>query len=249
MVLSVVCCFVALVVAIQSLSIPVVYTASASTMSALPIAPVTIAVAKEEVVEDEPIVENESLDIPVEYSLTNEVDSMIAKDSRVTPHVVPFYSQFADITASEWQKVGCGIASLAMVIDFYSTEEIKVDELLAQGIAADAFLPDAGWIHAGLINLAEPYGLVGESRSMAGDSMEVAFTKLTDVVMEGPVMVSVHYTFEPTNPIPHLAVVTDIRDGRVYYNDPAAIEGQQSISEERFKRAWKQRYIEIRPSV
>jgi len=32
---------------------------------------------------------------------------------------VPFYSQFVDISAPAWKKVGCGIASLAMIIDFY----------------------------------------------------------------------------------------------------------------------------------
>lgn len=161
---------------------------------------------------------------------------------------VPFYSQFSDISAVSWQKVGCGIASLAMLIDFYSEEKfISVDDLLDRGVSAGAYLDSAGWIHSGLIGLSRAYGLDGESQSLAGLSMSEAFARLETAVAEGPVMVSVHYTFEPTNPIPHLVVVNGIRDGKVYYNDPAEVSGGNALSIEKFQRAWKKRYIEIRP--
>jgi len=58
--------------------------------------------------------------------------------------------------------------------------------------------------------------------------------------------VSVHYTFKPTNPIPHLVIVTGVEDGKVYYNDPAEKSGNGSISIEQFQSAWKKRYIAIR---
>lgn len=162
-------------------------------------------------------------------------------------HDVPFYSQFADITPVSWRKVGCGIASTAMLIDFYSSEVVDVDVLLQQGIAANAFLSDAGWTHQGLINLTKQFGLNGASVSMSHLTMEAAFAALETVVSQGPVMVSVHYTFQPTNPIPHLAVITGIDDKRVYYNDPAEPQGGGDISIAQFKSAWKKRYIEIRP--
>lgn len=161
---------------------------------------------------------------------------------------VPFYSQFADISDPSWQKVGCGVASLAMILDYYGSTP-PVDELLETGVARGAYLNNAGWTHAGLIGLSEDYGLSGETISLAGNPMDSAFAALEDAVANGPVMVSVHYTFEPTNPIPHLAVVTGIKDGRVYYNDPAEATGGGSITADRFKRAWKKRYIEIRPAV
>lgn len=160
---------------------------------------------------------------------------------------VPFFSQFADIASPRWQKVGCGIASTAMLIEYYVPGQVSVEELLQQGIANNTFLSDAGWIHSGLINLTKRYGLNGESVSWASLSADAAFAKLTEVLKEGPVMASVHYTFEPTNPIPHLVVVSEVRDGMVYYNDPAEPQGGGSISKEKFQRAWKQRYIEIRP--
>lgn len=170
-------------------------------------------------------------------------------DPQPTPSVsiVPFYSQFADISEVSWQKVSCGIASVAMLIDHYSDEPVDPDALLAKGRAAGSFLPDAGWIHAGLIALGKPYGLEGESISLAGKSRADALAALERVLKGGPVMASVHYTFEPTNPIPHLVVVTGITDGKVFYNDPAETAGNGSISVEKFQRAWKQRYIIIRP--
>src|ERR1700690_2125492 len=75
---------------------------------------------------------------------------------------VPFYSQFKDITSPTWQKVGCGVASLAMVIDYYEPA-VPVNTLLKQGIAAGAYLQSAGWTYKGLIQLAQKYGLSGNS--------------------------------------------------------------------------------------
>lgn len=160
---------------------------------------------------------------------------------------VPFYSQFTDISSARWQKVGCGIASVAMLIDFYSTESVNVDALLQAGIEAGAYLDDAGWTHAGLIALSHPFGLDGASQSLAHLTDAAALAALRTEVTSGPVMVSVHYTFQPTNPIPHLAVVTGIDKERVYYNDPAEPTGENSISIEQFQLAWKKRFIAIRP--
>jgi predicted double-glycine peptidase len=179
--------------------------------------------------------------------LQAKLDSLATPITAVGPHQVPYYSQFADISSPAWQKVGCGIASTAMIIDFYSDEPIHVDSLLQTGISNRAYLDTAGWIHAGLINLTKAYGLDGSSHSLQHQSMTEAFKHLREVVAGGPVMVSVHYTFQPTNPIPHLAVVTGIDDERVYYNDPAEPGANNSISIEQFKSAWKKRYIEIRP--
>lgn len=159
---------------------------------------------------------------------------------------VPFYSQFTDISSPAWKKVGCGIASLAMLINYYEPNEVTVNGLLKEGIAAGAYISDAGWSHAGLISLAQKHGLTGASRSLADLSMNQAFSALETAVAEGPVMVSVHYTFVPTNPIPHLVVVTGIKNDRVYFNDPAGTAGGGSISAAQFKSAWKKRYIAIR---
>jgi predicted double-glycine peptidase len=164
-----------------------------------------------------------------------------------TAYTVPFYSQFADISAPEWRKVGCGIASLTMLIDYYQPHEVTVNELLQRGIDAGAY-SDAGWSHTGLITLSHKYGLKGESHDLSAKSMEDAFASLKTELKDGPVMASVHYTFTPTNPIPHIVVISGVSDGKVYYNDPAEKSGGGSISIAKFQGAWKKRYIEIRPA-
>lgn len=183
-------------------------------------------------------------------SHSNQSTMIIEKKTEQTEYKVfdvPFYSQFTDITPVEWKKVGCGIASLAMLVNFYKPGSVSADELLQDGITTGAYLTDAGWSHAGLINVSKRFGLDGESCSLADLSMTEAFSELEKVVAEGPVMVSVHYTFEPTNPIPHLVVINGVRDGKVFYNDPAEGGGGNSLSVEKFKNAWKKRYILIRP--
>lgn len=180
-----------------------------------------------------------------------EVNAKPKKEKNVgvksSVYIVPFYSQFADISDSKWKKVGCGITSLAMLIDFYQPNEVTVNELLKRGIAAGAY-SDAGWSHAGLINLSHKYGLKGESHDLSASTMADAFAVLEKELKNGPVMVSVHYTFTPTNPIPHIVVVSGVSDGKVYYNDPAGKSGEGSISIAKFQGAWKKRYIDIRPA-
>ncbi len=209
-------------------------------------APDVLAAAIEKVVPSEMPVSGTESD---EGSLADTPKSEVAQTSRTQAGVaiVPFYSQFKDISAPEWRKVGCGIASLAMLIEYYEPNAVSVDELLTQGIDAHAYLDDAGWTHAGLINLSHKYGLSGESHSLADSSMEEAFDALQDELEEGPVMASVHYTFDPQNPIPHLVVVNGVRDGKVYYNDPSESGGGGTISIAKFQSSWKKRYIDIRP--
>ncbi len=158
---------------------------------------------------------------------------------------VPFYSQLTDITAPEWKKIGCGIASLAMLIEFHNPDSLtSVDTLLQEGIAADAY-SSVGWTYAGLIAVSHKYGLNGTTHDFGGSSMDVAFTAFEKALSVGPVMASVHYTFTPTNPIPHLVIVTGIKGDTLYYNDPAEPSGNGSIPVSQFKSSWKKRYIEF----
>ena len=160
---------------------------------------------------------------------------------------VPFYSQFQDIHSMKWQKLGCGIASLAMLIDFYQPGSVSVDTLLDEGIAAGAFINGAGWLHKGLASLASQYGLAGASYDFAKLNTESAFTQLEKYLKDGPVIASVHYKLEPTNPIPHLIVINGIAGNTVYYNDPASVSGGKTISVQDFLKAWKKRFIAVRP--
>jgi ABC-type bacteriocin/lantibiotic exporter with double-glycine peptidase domain len=165
-----------------------------------------------------------------------------------TVAVVPFYSQFKDIDSVSWQKVSCGIASLAMVIDFYKPASATPNTLLKQGIAAGAYDTNAGWKHSGLVALAKTYGLDGTNYDLTSSDSKSAFTTLKSYLKKGPVIVSVHYKFDPKSPIPHMVVIDGISSDTLYYNDPASKTGQQQISVEKFLAAWKQQFIVIAPT-
>ncbi len=160
---------------------------------------------------------------------------------------VPFYSQFSDISATTWKKKGCGVVSVAMVVDYYSTQPISVNKMLTQAIASGAYLESAGWTHKGLIQLAQKYGMKGQAYDLTRSSASSAFTAFSGHLKGGPVIVSVHYKFEPNNPIPHLVVIDGMDKNFVYYNDPAATGGEKKIAITDFKKAWKQKFIVIRP--
>jgi len=189
---------------------------------------------------------------PPVYFLQQEIQAPIAEKKEVIAAdvvpTVPFYSQFRDISSAKWQKVGCGVASLAMVIDFYKPDTVSVNALLNEGIKAGAYLNNAGWTYKGLIQISKPYGLDGKSFDLGKLSKDAAFAQFKEHLNEGPVIASVHYKFDPKSTIPHLVVIDGIRDGVVYYNDPAAKTGGLQISTADFLKAWKKRFIVVRPT-
>ena len=197
---------------------------------------------------------NDSDTTTVSHSLANntlQYNQKSSKESNVIQEIitntVPFYSQIKDISDPSWRGVSCGVASLAMLIDYY-TNPVAPDILLAKGIAANAFDDNAGWSHAGLIKLAGEYGLTGETVWLGSDKQQ-ALAALKAELDEGPVMASVHYTFDYNNPIPHLVVITEI-DGEIgRYNDPAEEAGGGAVPLDKFASSWKNRYIKIRPSA
>lgn len=163
--------------------------------------------------------------------------------------IVPFYSQFQDIKPLAWQKVGCGVTSLAMIIEYYKPNSVSVNILLTQAIAGGAYNKNAGWMHKDLILLSNQYGLEGNSYDMASLSKDAAFIQFKKSLKDGPVMASVHYKFDPKNPIPHLVVIDGIDGDTIYYNDPALKSGTKEISTEKFLKAWKKKFIVIRPET
>ncbi len=162
---------------------------------------------------------------------------------------VPYYSQFTDVSAAAWKKNACGVVSIAMVVDYYSTQPVSVNKMLTQAIQSGAYLKDAGWTHKGLIDLAKRYGMKGQAYDMTKSSQTAAFAAFTAQLKTGPVIASVHYKFEPTNPIPHLVVIDGMDKNFVYYNDPASTGAEKKIAIADFKKAWKQKFIVIRPAT
>ena len=165
-----------------------------------------------------------------------------------TVPAVPFYSQFNDITSPTWKKAGCGITSLAMIIDYYKTA-VPVDTLLKQGLNNGAYIQNVGWSYKGLIDVSQQYGLDGDSYDLGTLTPTAAYTKMAAYLKNGPVIVSVHYKFDPKSTIPHLVVLNGVDGGSLHYNDPAAKSGDKQISIDDFLKGWKRRFIVLRPVV
>jgi ABC-type bacteriocin/lantibiotic exporter with double-glycine peptidase domain len=161
---------------------------------------------------------------------------------------VPFFSQFQDISSPDWQKKSCGIASLAMIIEYYKPGTTTADRLLAQAIADKGYIENIGWTYKSLISVAQTYDLDGEAFDLGTLGNTAAFAKFKIFLEDGPVIVSVHYKFDPTSTIPHLVVIDGIVGNTLYYNDPAATEGEKKISVSDFLKGWKKKFIVIRPS-
>jgi ABC-type bacteriocin/lantibiotic exporter with double-glycine peptidase domain len=181
--------------------------------------------------------------IPLAFRATDTSSVVMTQ----TVPTVPFYSQFKDISSTDWQKRGCGIASLAMLIDFYKPGTTAPNTLLAEGIKSGAYISDAGWSHQGLANLAAKHGLAGKTYDLSALGSETAFAQFEAIVADGPVMVSIHYKFDPLSTIPHLVVINGIDGDTIYYNDPAAQTGAKTISTADFIKGWKKRFITVRP--
>lgn len=173
--------------------------------------------------------------------------SQVSSVEATTVPDVPFYSQFKDIASAVWQKKGCGIASLAMVIEYYKPDTVSVNTLLEQGIVSGAYQKGVGWKHNGLVLLSKKYGLDGQNYDLSTSDTKTAFAAFKDFLKDGPVIVSVHYKFNPKSTVRHLVVIDGIDKDVVYYNDPAAKTGEQQISVTDFLKGWKKKFVVIRP--
>jgi len=185
-----------------------------------------------------------SLNAPIDIYYNPQNETAINVQTKIPD--VPFYSQFRDISAIEWQKLSCGIASLAMLIEFYKPGTVAINALLQEGVDAGAYLNGSGWKHRGLALLAGKYGLKGENYDLSNLDIDSAFAQFEAALKNGPIIVSVHYKFDLKSSIPHLAVINGINGNTIYYNDPAGISAGEKISVQDFIKVWKKRFITVR---
>jgi len=165
----------------------------------------------------------------------------------------PKYSQFLDVEDKEWKNKSCGILSLKMLLDYWNHKEETsaedVENLITEGLAADAYVPEVGWKHRELVNLSQNHGLDGENFDWAHEHPDVAFNRVMPHLSKHPVMVSIHKDLSEDGP-GHLAVLTGFEDGRVFYNDPDAKSREdieRSVPLQKFLNGWKRRMVVIHP--
>lgn len=182
------------------------------------------------------------------YSPAQAVQAPLPQAEAPAIPAVPFFSQFTDISSPAWQEVGCGITSLAMMIDFYKPNATTVETLLQQAIIAGAYDQKAGWTTDGLMQLSEQYGLSATYHDLSELSSKTALAQFKTYLKDGPLILSVHNKFNPKSKVPHLVVIDGIKDNVVYYNDPAAKTGEEEISVTALVKGWKKKMIVLRPT-
>ncbi|MBU0612048.1 C39 family peptidase [Patescibacteria group bacterium] len=163
------------------------------------------------------------------------------------PYDVPLYSQISDISSVEWKQKGCGVADVAMIVNFYKPKTTTVQKVLEQGIAIGAYQKNVGWKHNGLAALAKKYDMEGKVLDLSKPDKETAFEQFKDVIKEGPAIASIHRNFDPKLSFGHLIVITGFDDNLIYYNDPGKREGIRTVPITNFMKGWKRKLIVIRP--
>ncbi len=163
------------------------------------------------------------------------------------PYDVPLFSQISDISSVNWKQKGCGVADIAMLIEFYKPNTTTVQKVLEEGLASGAYLKNVGWKHDGLAKLATKYDLIGKTHDFSKSDKITALIQLKDIIKEGPAIASIRRGFNPTSSFGHLIVVTGFDDKLVYYNDPGKKEGIRNVPISEFMNGWKKRLIVVRP--
>lgn len=163
------------------------------------------------------------------------------------PYNVPLYSQISDISSVEWQQKGCGVADLAMIIEFYKPKTTSVQKVLEEALSGGAYEKNVGWKHDGLAALAVKHGLVGRTYDLSSLDKNTAFSQFQDIIKEGPAVASIHRGFNPKSPFGHLVVITGFDENFIYYNDPGKHDGIRKVSVTEFMKGWKKRLIVVRP--
>ena len=177
------------------------------------------------------------------------LDPMIPIPVPEMPYSVPLFSQISDISTVAWQQKGCGVADVAMIVEFYKPKTTSVQEILEEALKQGAYVKNVGWSHSGLAALAVKHGLVGKTVDLSSLKNAAALSQFKEIVKEGPVIASIHRGFNPKSSFGHLVVVTGFDEKLVYYNDPGKHDGIRNIAIADFTKGWKKRLIVIREPV
>jgi len=161
---------------------------------------------------------------------------------------VPEYSQYLDIVLEEWKSRSCGIVSLQMILEYTLHKKFDGDELIKRGLALDGFILGVGWKHQALVDIAHDLGCDAQRYDWVMLDDQEALGRLKEMLMVGPIIVSIYSNLDPSTKNGHLVVVTGIERGKVFYNDPATKireDIKRSAPIEEFMKGWKKRAILI----
>ena len=166
-----------------------------------------------------------------------------------------------------WADRGCAIASLTMILDFWGRCS-RADEVLAVALQHEAYDPVRGWLHGGLVQVLQSYGLAAcrrnwrlldgnESAYLAGREPDAVTAEELHIVrreMEGeglqtlrtilsrgaPVVTSVYRPLGDRSSLGHQIVLLAVERSTVVFHEPAERAGAyHRWSIETFLDTWK----------
>lgn len=162
------------------------------------------------------------------------------------------YSQRLDFKNKLWQKNGCAIASLLMLMEYLPSAGRKLptlNDLYQVGLNRGAYIPKVGWRHSGLVGLAKIYGFkTSRAFDLAKLSDEEAQKILQTELKIGPVLASVFYNYEPGQG-GHIVCLLSLNKVKAVVLDPDSQTKDGVLKElptEKFISAWKKRFIAVR---
>ncbi len=141
-------------------------------------------------------------------------------------------------------------------MNFWSDKNKKTypdgDKLVEIGLKLNTYIPDVGWRHKELVEIAKSFELDGKNFDWFKKSPEEAFQEMIFYLDRHPLAASIHPMFETQNQGGHLIVLIGFENNILYYNDPAAENREeivQEISLDKFLNGWKRRFIVIYPKI
>ena len=149
-------------------------------------------------------------------------------------------------TIAGWEKNGCGIACVGMVLTI-AGKEYTIENLIQETLHLKGYIEGIGWRHAALARTIANRNIPAYSQEFTSPNNDktlfaIGMKKIKEQVQSGnPVIVSVLRHFNPDATATHLVVITGIADDAFIVQDSDYEEGGENIavSFDRFAQAWR----------
>lgn len=177
---------------------------------------------------------------------------------------VPFYSQIVNWRGEDsgfpneeeiqkWENNCCGIACARMVIDFFTGKKPTYWELLQIGLKKGAYI-EAGWIHKGLVSIAEDFGIEGTThRNKSIDDLvstlkkgSVCIVSATAGFRGGQINKDTGLSYRKGG---HLVVAFDVGNKSIVCNHPSSYDPMNKqkweVELDRWEASFSRNYMEF----
>jgi hypothetical protein len=167
----------------------------------------------------------------------------------------PYYSQYEDVEALEWQHRVCGLAAVKMAAEALLGERIvSLDDLIQQGLEKDAYIEGVGWKHDGLIELLKSFAVSAHRAEYKEEGLEDdGISAMTSALSDGGLVITSVAPGFGDNDGSHLILLTGFRRNEAgelegfYYNDPGCRNEQDGkdlfVDRLRFLEYWRKLVI------